>query len=115
MEALQTGLFSYFAHPDIINFQGCPTLYRQWMRTMIREAQSCQVPLELNFLGLKTHRNYPDRRFLELVAEEGCPMVLGCDAHEPEALADRETEKAARALLAEYGIPVLESVTLHKI
>lgn len=115
MEAMQTGLFTYFAHPDIVNFQGDDSLYRHWMRRMIQEAKSCKMPLEFNFLGLKTHRNYPDRRFLELVAEEGCAMVLGCDAHEPEALADRETETAARSLLAEYGIPILETVSLRQI
>ena len=115
MDAMQTGLFTYFAHPDLLNFQGDRRIYEQNMRRLCREANSCRIPLEINLLGLRNGRNYPNRVFLELAAEEGCRMVLGCDAHEPKALSDTSAEEKAMALTAEYGLEVLETVPLRPI
>ena len=115
LDAMQTGLFTYVAHPDIIHFQGSQTLYRDWMRRICQESKSTGIPLELNFLGLHTGRNYPNRAFLELVAEENCSMILGCDAHSPEELRNTDVEKRAKALLAEYGIPILSTTPLRPV
>ncbi len=84
--AMDTGLYTYMAHPDILNFTGNRSVYDEWMGLLVREAKDHGLPLEFNFLGFREGRNYPDRRFLELVAQAGLPMVLGCDAHQPEAL-----------------------------
>lgn len=115
MDAMQTGLFTYFAHPDIVNFTGSERLFRECLREVVREAKSCRVPLEINLLGLMEGRQYPSRRLLEIAAEESCPMILGCDAHEPEALSDLTWEKAALELAGEYGISVLERVELKPV
>lgn len=115
MDAMQTGYFTYLAHPDLIHFVGSNRLYRQEMGRLLREANRCGIPLEINFLGLSTRRHYPSRRFLEIAAEEGCDMVFGCDAHEPEALSELETEKKALALVREYGLNVLKTVPLRPI
>lgn len=113
--AMDTGLFTYMAHPDLLNFGGSQKDYDQWMTTLIREARDHELPLEFNFLGYREHRNYPDKRFLALVAQEGIPMVFGCDAHHPSALSFAQTESEVRALLASYGIPVLDTVPLRSI
>jgi hypothetical protein len=88
IEALYTGLFTYFAHPDIMHFVGEEAIYRQQMRRICRAAKECQVPLEINLLGLYLQRQYPNPIFWELAAEEGCKVVLGVDAHKPEFLLD---------------------------
>lgn len=115
IEAMQTGLFSYFAHPDLINYVGDERIYRKEMRRICREAKSCGLPLELNMLGAWSGRNYPDRRFWELAAEEGCSVVLGCDAHAPEHLQKPETEQFLMKMAQELSLPVLETVDLRKI
>ena len=115
IEAMQTGLFSYFAHPDLIHYVGDGKLYRQELRRICREAKSCGLPLELNLLGSWSGRHYPDRRFWELAAEEGCAVVLGCDAHAPEHLNKPETEQKLLSLTRELGLEVLETVELRKI
>ena len=113
--AMDTGCFTYIAHPDILFYTGSKKIYREWMLTLIREARDHQVPLELNLLGIRENRNYPDPRFLELVGEEGLPMVLGMDAHQPEHLTNTQQHTQAQALLERFGIPVLPTVPLKPI
>ena len=50
MDAMQTGLFTYFAHPDLLRFEGDDAVYRQYMRRLCQEAKSCDLPLEMNLL-----------------------------------------------------------------
>ena len=114
-DAMNTGLFTYFAHPDLMNFKGSSKIYRQHMRDICREAKSCGVPLEFNLLGLAGGRHYPNSLFWELAAEERCDVVLGRDAHTPDALLDRETEQKALALLHTLGVEPMDTVTLRKI
>ncbi len=114
-EAMNTGLFTYFAHPDLINFRGDGKRYQHHMRTICREAKSCGVPLEFNLLGLSVGKNYPNRLFWELAAEEGCTVILGRDAHRPEELLDEKTEARALEILADLGIKPIEKAVLRKI
>lgn len=92
IEGLHTGAFSCFAHPDIIKFVGDPGVYKKHMRVLIQEAMACGVPLELNLLGLMTKRNYPNRLFWEMVAEEGAEALIGFDAHNPAVLRDMDLD-----------------------
>jgi histidinol-phosphatase (PHP family) len=112
IEAMHTGLFTYFAHPDLIHFIGDEKIFRHHMRDICREANSCGMPLEFNLLGLAGGRHYPTRAFWELAAEEGCVCVLGRDAHSPEALLDEKTEKKALEILASLGIQPVERTEL---
>lgn len=114
-EAMQTGLFTYFAHPDLIYFLGDGKAYQKYMRRICAEAKSCGIPLEFNLLGLAGGRNYPNRLFWELAAEEGCQVILGRDAHTPEALLDEKTERKALEILRGLGMKPLETVNLRKI
>lgn len=114
IQALNTGAFTYIAHPDLPNFLGDPAIYDRHMRRLIREAKVCNTPLEINLLGLRTDRNYPTPRFWELVAEEGCPTILGQDAHSPEVLLDTHTEQRALDMVKALGLPLLDRVELKK-
>ena len=115
MDAMQTGLFTYFAHPDLIHFLGDDKTYRQYMRRLCQEAKSCNLPLEINMLGIWSGRNYPDARFWELAAEEGCSVVIGCDAHDPDHLKRSDAEQKALDIVRSFGLTLLETVPLQKI
>ena len=115
IEAMYTGLFTYFAHPDMMNFVGDEKLYRQEISRLCRAAKECDLPLEINLLGLHLQRQYPNPRFWEIAAEEGCKVVLGVDAHQPEALLDSETEQKGRDLAVHFGLNVLDTVELRRI
>ena len=115
MEAMQTGLFTYFAHPDLIHYVGDDKTYRVHMRRLCQEAKGCGLPLEINMLGLWSGRNYPDTRFWELAAEEGCTAIIGCDAHAPEHLMRRDAEQKALEIVERFNLTLLETVPLVKI
>lgn len=115
MDAMQTGLFTYFAHPDVIHFTGSPRFYAEQMRQVCRMAKQCDMPLEINLLGLAEGRHYPNLAFWELAAEENCPVVLGCDAHKSTALLDRPAEERALRMAELLGLPVLDTVALRRI
>lgn len=114
-DAMQTGLFSYFAHPDLIHFVGDEKLYQKEMRAVIQEANSCRIPLEINLLGIHEQRHYPNRLFWELVAEENGSVVLGLDAHNPSHIQNLKTEEIAMALVQELQLKLLPDVNLKTI
>ncbi len=114
-DAMQTGLFSYFAHPDLFNFQGPESTYRTHMSVICKEAKSCGIPLECNLLGLALGRNYPHPIFWELAAQEGCTVILGRDAHTPDALLDTNSVDKANVMLARLGLTPIDWLSLRSI
>lgn len=114
IEAMHTGVFSYIAHPDLPNFIGDQATYDFHMRRLIREANACGLPLEINLHGAMGNRSYPTPRFWELVAEEGGKAILGRDAHEPSEFLDTETEQRMLDMVQRLGLTLLSQITLKK-
>lgn len=112
VEALHTGAFSCFAHPDVFRFTGDETIYRSHMRRLCREAKACGVPLEYNLLGYGTHRHYPTPAFWEEAAVVGNKVILGWDAHAPSWLEQPTLEAAADEYLKSLGLRRIETLTL---
>ena len=115
IEGMQTGAFTYFAHPDLINFRGDAAEYARQMRRLCRAARDCDLPLEINLLGLREGRNYPNERFWRIAGEEGNPVILGCDAHYPDAVWVPDTEAKALRLAERCSLELLETVPLRNI
>lgn len=115
VEALETGLFTYFAHPDLFRFAGSKFVYEQEMRQLCRAAKQTDTPLEINLLGLREGRHYPNERFWRIAAEEGNTVILGSDAHKPEQLADAESERSATAFAEALGLKLTDTLSLRPI
>ena len=115
IDAMHSGLFTYFAHPDILNYVGeDQSFWREQVRRICREARQCGIPLEINLLGMLELKHYPNDRFWEIAAEEGCDVILGRDAHEPGQLLMEEFENRGLAIVQHYGLHLLETVPLRK-
>lgn len=114
IDAMQTGMFTYFAHPDLLHFVGADAFYKEQARRICREAKSCGIPLEINLLGIRDGKHYPRPLFWETAAEEGCTVILGRDAHEPHALLQKDPERKAMELVKRYGLHLAETVALRK-
>lgn len=113
-EALKTGCFTYFAHPDLIYFTGDARLYEEWMRRLCRCAREEGVPLELNLLGIREGRNYPNPAFWKIAAQEGGQVIFGADAHEPDKVSDPDSMPEAQAMLQGSGLTLLETAELRR-
>ena len=114
IEAMETGLFTYLAHPDLLFFTGEDRVYEANMRRLCKAAKGCDMPLEINLWGLYYNRNYPDRRFWRIAAEEGNVVVIGADAHEAWAVNNVENEAQAMELVREFDLNLLQTVELRK-
>ena len=114
-DAMQTGLFTYLAHPDVIHYTGDFRIYASYMRALCQEAKSCNMPLELNLLGLQANLNYPNPRFWEIAAEENCQVIIGCDAHEPKYLKNPSIEEKAAAFADHFHLHLLHTVPLRSV
>lgn len=115
MEGLETGVFTYLCHPDLFHYVGEHKIYRRYMGELCRFAKQAGIPLELNLLGIYECKHYPYNRFWELAAEEGCQVILGMDAHDPEYILDLKPEQAARNLAQNLGLNLIHTVELRPI
>ena len=115
MEGLSTGKFTYLAHPDIINFTGDPALYEAYMTKLCLAAKRLSIPLEFNFLGLSERRIYPSERFFRIAAEVGNDIVLGCDAHHPDAMLAEKMEERSVEFLSRLGLRPIEDIIVRPL
>ena len=105
MEALETGMFLYFAHPDLINYSGDPDLYKEEMTKLCRFCRGRDIPLEINLLGVREDRNYPNDVFWEIAAREGNTVIYGSDAHFADHVCSPDVIHKADRFRERMGIP----------
>ena len=107
--AMETGKFSYLAHPDVLNYTDDDAFYEHEVRRLAEASIRCGVPIEFNLLGLYSGRHYPRDYFWKTVSVLHPTVVIGVDAHTPEAFARTETFSRAREILQSNGLrPVSE-------
>ena len=117
LEALDSGIFSYIAHPDIF-MRGYPVFdekCEEVTRAIIEKAKETNTPLEYNLLGLKHGINdgkpgYPHPSFWKIAGEYKPPVVIGVDAHVPEAYGESDIYRTAVELLSSYGLEITDKI-----
>lgn len=118
VEAIGRGVFTYVAHPDIFRFTGDISVYREEMRKLCIASRTYDVPLEINFLGIRDKRKYPNEAFWEMAGEEKSPVTFGFDAHDVLSAFDKESLVIAKEMVDKHklnyiGKPVL--IEIQKI
>ncbi len=117
LRALDEGIFSYIAHPDIF-MRGYPEFDRKCeeiSRAIIEKAVETHTPLEYNLLGLKHGINdgkpgYPHPSFWKIAGEYRPLTVIGVDAHIPDAYGEGELYEKAKEALASYGLEITDRI-----
>lgn len=113
-EALKTGCFSYFAHPDFLNFHGDTEVYQKEIRELCICARELEIPLELNFLGIWEKRHYPNPAFWKIAGEVGNHVIFGADAHRPDKVCNLEALAEAEKLTEQYCLQKTETLVFRK-
>jgi histidinol-phosphatase (PHP family) len=114
IEALKTGCFTYFAHPDVLHFTGDAAVYEEKMRKLCLEVKALQIPMEINFLGIWNHRHYPNAHFWEIAGEVGNTVIFGADAHQAEKVWNPAAEEKAMEIVRKNHLHLIETVDLVK-
>ena len=112
LNGLRTGDFLYLAHPDLAGYRFSAEAIDREYRRLCQGAKALGIPLEINLLGIREHRHYPDKRFYQIAAEIGNEIVLGADAHTPTDVNDVASERIAKQWAQELGLQILEKPIL---
>jgi histidinol-phosphatase (PHP family) len=110
---LRTGRFSYFAHPDLLNFVGDPAAYRKHALRLCEAAKELDIPIELNFLGMREKRKYPREDFWVIGGEVGNKIIFGADAHSPDVIFDAASYATAEEWVERFGLKRVDYITLR--
>lgn len=102
--AMQKGVFTYVAHPDVFNFCGSDDEYCELMRKICIKSLELGVPLEINCLGIKRNRFYPNELFWKVAGEEKSPVTIGFDAHNTYGAYDDSSLEKAKAIVKKYNL-----------
>lgn len=121
VEALDTGLFSYIAHPDIF-MRGYPEFdekCEEISREIIKKSIETDTPVEYNLLGFKHSINdgkagYPHPDFWKIAGEYKPLAVVGIDAHYPEAFLEHDIFKMGYDNLKNLGIEVTDKIRFFR-
>lgn len=104
ISAMEKKVYTYVAHPDVLNFVGDSEIYDAEMRKICIAAREHNIPLEINFLGMRYERNYPNEAFWKIAGEEKPPVTFGFDAHDVLSAYDGESLEKAKALVDKYDL-----------
>ena len=110
IEGMKTGLFTYLAHPDLINYKGPDDIYCRHMRRIVEASIDLNIPLEINVYGFVDDRWYPCDRFFNMASEYSPKYLIGSDAHTPDIILQPEHIKGFTDFLERNGINVGDNV-----
>jgi len=114
VSAIKSGVITYVAHPDMFNFVGDEDIYNEEMRKILKAAEEYNVPLEINFLGIRDNRSYPTERFWKLAKDYDISVVFGFDAHDVAGACDLASLPRALEICEKYGLKKVEKLKLIK-
>lgn len=114
IEALDTGDFSYVAHPDLINYPHTEKVYVEQMNRLLAKMKQKNIPAEFNIAGFSSYRHYPNKTFFSLVKDAGVQVIMGSDAHFPQHCGDQKSAEKGVKFLAEMGIKPIDYAELIK-
>ena len=117
IEGMESGLFAYFAHPDLF-MRSYPEFDRHCKlisRHICRTAARLNLPLEYN-IGYEDYNDahkittIPHPDFWKIAAAEGCTAIIGVDAHNNQYLETPFYYERANERLRALGIKVIDRI-----
>ncbi len=112
LDGMETGAFTYVAHPDLANFAGDKEVYRYEAERLCEGAKALGMPLEVNLLGFAERRCYPNPLFWEVARKVGCDVVIGLDAHAPDVYVNTEKREQLEKWVKKMKLNLLTEMPL---
>lgn len=103
-EGLSTGKFACLAHPDVLWFTGSKDIYQKEMLIVCEAAKKYNVLLEINLLGVRDGRVYPNPDFWEVAGQVGNTVTIGSDAHRAADVYDPKSYETAMGIVKRFGL-----------
>ena len=121
VKGLETGLFTYLAHPDLFMHRwplGFDDDCRAAAKDLCEACRALSVPMEYNthmrYAGKGTPgTGYPCQPFFEIAAACGVPVMIGLDAHDPRELSDGTQWDLAKEEIRAIGAELLDLAPLR--
>ncbi len=104
VNGIKTKKYTYIAHPDCLFYTPDKELYREELRKICVASREYNIPLEINFLGIRTNRHYPNEIFYSVAGEEKAPITFGFDAHDAMSAYDGESLETAMDYVEKYKL-----------
>lgn len=114
IKAIDSGLYSYIAHPDLVYYDQSSDLYQQEMSRLCAYAKEKDMPLEFNLLGFETKRHYPNDTFWQIASKYQNKAIIGYDAHTPDSLLNDKVYNQAYNYLKSLDVELIDSIKLKK-
>lgn len=116
IKAIDTGLYSYIAHPDLVYYDKDSKLYQEEMSRLCAYAKEKDMPLEFNLLGFMSGRHYPNESFWKIASKYQNKAIIGFDAHSPDALLKDDIYQQAFNYLSSLDVELIDTIkTIKKI
>lgn len=97
-EALNTGLFDFIAHPDLVLNSYNNNIWDDKsdlvMRKIFKSCQDNDIPVEINMNGLRVNKRYPDKNAFRISKDYNLRYLINSDAHRPNELVDENYQRA---------------------
>jgi histidinol-phosphatase (PHP family) len=117
--AMESGLFSFLAHPDVFCYNWMPwdENAASCARDILATSARTGVPVEINGYGFRKgrvlapegrRRPYPHEEFWRLAAEYGVSCVVNSDAHRPVDTAANLDD--GREIARKFGLTLIETL-----
>ena len=110
IEGLETGLFTFLAHPDVAlcGYHETDAFAVGQMRRIFAACERLEIPVEINANGFRDGRRYPDRQVWEASRDYRLTYLINSDAHYVSDLCDEAGVGGTEAFARELGIAVTE-------
>lgn len=108
IEAVKSGYFKIFAHPDVfLNKLEMNDYLLEKSKELLDVCQEYGIVVEINGNGLRNNKGYPNPEFWKLAATYDLTFVINADSHAPEEIYDDGVKKTYQ-FAKELGIKVTE-------
>ncbi|SET44462.1 histidinol-phosphatase [[Clostridium] polysaccharolyticum] len=107
IEGMETGLYRYLAHPDLIHYTGDTAFYDKHMLRLCQYLKEKNIPVEINLSGVYENRHYTSKHFLKLAKQAGNSVILGVDAHSPERLEMTGVQEQCYQMARDAGLEIV--------